>query len=88
MIVEIKKGCKYEIDDEAMDNMELIEAIAETKNDSAAGLSKVLTIILGKEQKKKLYDDLRNEKGRVPVTDVSEAIIKIMNSFGDKGKNS
>lgn len=88
MIVEIKEGCVVEVDDEAMDNMELIEAIAETKNDSAAGLSKVLTLILGKEQKKKLYDDLRNEKGRVPVAAVSDAIIKIMNGFGDKGKNS
>lgn len=87
MIVKIKEG-SYEIDDEAMDNMELIEAIAETKSDSAAGLGKVLSIILGKEQKKKLYDALRNEKGRVPVADVSDAIIKIMNSFGDKGKNS
>lgn len=88
MIVEIKEGCKYEIDDEAMDNMELVEAIAETKNDSASGLGKVLSILLGKEQKKKLYDDLRNEKGRVPVADVSDAIIKIMNSFGSKGKKS
>lgn len=88
MIVKIKEGCEYEVDDEAMDNMELIEAIAETKRDSAAGLGKVLTIVLGKEQKKKLYDDLRNEKGRVPVAAVSAAIITIMDSFGDKGKNS
>lgn len=88
MLIEIKEGCAVEVDDEAMDNMELIEAIAETKSDSAAGLSKVLTIILGAEQKKKLYDDLRNDKGRVPVAAVSDAIIKIMNSFGSKGKNS
>lgn len=44
-------------------------------------------MLLGKEQKKKLYDYLRKEDGRVPIAEVGEAVADVMNAFGNAGKN-
>ena len=43
--------------------------------------------LLGKEGKKKLYDHLRDAKGRVPVAAFGAAIGELIRSFS-AGKNS
>ena len=50
-------------------------------------LSKVLTTLIGPEQRKKLYDHLRTEDGRVPVAAASNAFAELVKAF-KAGKNS
>lgn len=83
-----KSGFAYSIDEEVMDNMELVEALAETRDEDPFAIARVTTIIFGKEQKKRLYDHLRNDKGRVPVAEVMNTIEEIFEAFGQQGKNS
>ena len=79
-------GFEFDIPEENLDNMELIDALSEVTDDNQLAISKVAILMLGKKQKKKLYDYLRNEKGRVPIKDATDALIEILN-FNQKGKN-
>lgn len=79
-------GFAYEIPESALDNMELVDAISESEQNPVA-LSTILQLLLGQEQKKRLYDHLRTETGTVPVEAVSTAIADIFSGYGTEGKN-
>lgn len=83
-----KSGFFYSVDDDVMDNMELVEALADATGDNPLAIAKVTEMIFGKEQKKRLYDHLRNEKGRVKVSSVMKIIEEVFGAFGQQGKNS
>ena len=82
----LKSGFKFEIDVESLNDMEFVEALAEADKNGLA-FPKVCKMMLGEEQKNRLYDHLRNEEGRVPITAVHEAIIEIMTTSSDLTKN-
>lgn len=79
-------GFEYEIDSAALDNMELVDAIAEA-DENHLGISKVIRLLLGEKQRNKLYDHLRTEKGTVPVAAVREALLEIFKGSGQQVKN-
>lgn len=73
-----KNGFEFEITDERADNMELIDALADIDDGNLLAVSKVLTLLLGPEQKKKMYDFVRTEDGIVSAQTVSEMIVEIL----------
>lgn len=73
-----KNGFAFEITDEREDNMELIDALADIDDGNLLAVSKVLTLLLGPEQKKKMYDFVRTEDGIVSAQTVSEMIVEIL----------
>ncbi len=81
-------GFEYEINKEMFNNMELLDAFAdlqESDNDVAA-ISKVIRLLLGNEAKKRLYDHVRTEDGRVPVDKVMEEMTYIFTHSDDLKK--
>lgn len=82
-----KSGFKFAIAENVMDNMELVDILADDDTDMSLRVSKITSLILSKEQKKRLYDHHRTEDGRVPVEAVYEDISEIFTSFA-QGKNS
>lgn len=76
-------GFKFSIDPDAVKDMEFIELAADAEENGLL-LPKMIEHILGKEQKKKLYDHVRNSKGRVMVEDVSEEIKDIFNAISSE----
>lgn len=82
-----KTGFSFDVDKENLDNMELLEALNEMEENPVV-LPSICIMILGKDGKRKLYDHLRDEKGRVPVSAVVEEIKDIFEVFGQQGKNS
>ncbi len=79
--VTTAKGFVYEVDEEALDDIELVEELVEmeTKDGSKAG--SVARRVLGEEGKKKLYEDLRTESGRVPLSEVVKTIYEILTAL-------
>lgn len=59
-------GFTYEIEKRRLDDMELLELISEA-DENPVLMPKVLSRLLGVEQKKRLYDFCREEDGNVPV---------------------
>lgn len=78
-------GFTYEIDDQALNDMELLETISEV-DENIMALPKVIGKVLGARQKAAFYDFYRDESGRVPVDKVSAAFVEIMNG-SKQGKN-
>ena len=81
MIAKTESGFEIELDDEAMNDVELVEAIVEMDTDGTK-LFYVADRLLGKEGK-----NLRDAKGRVPVAAFGAAIGELIRSFS-AGKNS
>ena len=79
-----KSGFEYELTDERLNNFELFDVMAEVDENSLL-IPKMLTLLLGKDQKKALYDHLRDEKGIVPIEKVTEEIKEIFDN--EKVKN-
>ena len=74
--------------------MRMVELIALGDDDTAsefqklAASSKILEMLLGKEQKAALYDHIgKSNEGRVPLAELMKAMAEIMNAGGDSLKN-
>ena len=81
-------GFDFEIDDKALDNMELLDAIAEVDADeNPLAISRVISLLLGKEQKKMLYEHCRADDGRVPIDALVKEVANIFEQMGEQGKN-
>ena len=80
-------GFEFEIDGGVLEDMEFVDALAETGNDNPLAFSNVCAMLFGKEQRKRLYDFLRGDDGRVHITAVSDCIREVMDAIGDAGKN-
>ena len=80
-------GFEFSMDEKVLNNMELVDALAEAQDDDPVAISRACLLLLGKETRKKLYDYLRTPDGRVPVEDVSKSMIEIFEVFGKQGKN-
>lgn len=85
---KLKNGFEYEVDDSVTDDMEMVDALAEAQGSNPLAISEVVIKLLGKEQRKALYDAVRREDGTVPVEEVSNSVVKIFEAIGDSGKNS
>lgn len=81
-------GFEFSLNENVLDNMELVDALAETEADNPLAVSKACLLLLGPELRKKLYNHLRTEDGRVPVELVSTEMVEIFSAFGKTGKNS
>ena len=78
-------GFHYKIADDARDDMELLEAFMDIDNGKVSGLKAVIEQLLGAEQKKALYDHIRNkETGRVRASEVMKAIGEILTDAGEQ----
>lgn len=81
-------GFEIEIPQERFDNAELLDALSDLNAGDSIAVSRVLSLLLGKEDKKRLYDHCRAEDGRVPVGALATEIEEIFNSASTASKNS
>lgn len=83
-------GFEYEVNANALDNMELLDAFVDlqTNENDLAAMKTIILLLLGRDGKKALYDHVRVEDGRVPVEKVSAEVAEIFNALGDVGKKS
>ena len=82
-----RTGFEFTVDEAVMNDMELIDALADTMSENPLAFSIVCTKLFGAEQKKRLYEHCR-EDGRVPVEKISEEIADVFKAIGEAGKNS
>ena len=83
---KLKSGFEYEVAEAALDNMELLDTIVEAEENPLA-VSKVVKLLLGDDQRRRLYDHLRTDKGNVSILAVSNAVAEIFQGSGQTAKN-
>lgn len=72
-------GFNYEFDETLFEDLEFIELLAEA-DENGMQFPKFLVRLLGDEQKKKLYDHVRSESGRVSILDVKREVVEMMDT--------
>lgn len=71
-------GFVFKLEDDAVDDMELLEGLIALDNGEYNDLPKTIEALLGKKQKVALYEHYRSKKtGRVSVKKVMTAIAEI-----------
>ena len=94
--VTTSTGFVCELDEERLDDMRFVDVLAVVVDpkarpfDKITGVSTLLTMLLGPEVKKALYDHIGSfHGGRVPRAELEKALEEIMNGAGeDAEKNS
>ena len=84
--VRLDNGLTLEVQDNALDNMELLDDLVDLDEGNGYAISRVVGRILSKEEKKKLYDHLRVD-GVVQISKVVDCMKEIFDKLGDTGKN-
>jgi hypothetical protein len=84
--IRLENGLNLEIQDNALDNMELLDDLVELDEGNGYAISRVVGRILDKEQKQKLYDHLRVD-GVVQISKVVDCMKEIFDKLGNAGKN-
>lgn len=80
-----KSGFSYDIPEEVLDDMELLEGISRI-DENLKALPAVVSAIMG-DRKQALYDHVRKIHGRVSISAVSDEIAQMLSSAGETGKN-
>ena len=70
-----ESGFSIELEESALDNMEVLDALSDLDEGNPLAMSRLVVKLLGKDGKKRLYDHLRTEDGRVPASAVESAIM-------------
>ncbi len=86
---ETKSGFKFEIDPDEVNDIEFLERLGEAGED-VSKMPRIMKEILGEDQRKRMYDHIRNEKGKVPIDaamDIFTEILTIANEARET-KNS
>lgn len=82
-----RSGFPFEVADSKLNNMELLDMLAEADGDNPLAFSGVCKLLFGTEQRQRLYDHLRLEDGTVPLDAVGAAIMDVFAAKGAEGKN-
>ena len=77
-------GFAFKLEDEARDDMELLEMLTAMGKGDLTVMPDVLVSLLGADQKKKLYDHCRGKSGRVSSKRVAEELEGIFKCLGEK----
>lgn len=85
--IMLTNGLELEVNEKSLNNMELLDALEEMAEGNELAISKVVKLMLGNENRKKLYDFIRDKDGRVPLEEVDKCLTEIMNLLGEQGKN-
>lgn len=84
--IKLDCGAEINIDEKDLGNMELLDELVAVDEGDTTALTHIFRLIMSKEDKKKLYDALR-EEGRVPVAKVVAALKELFDKLGEQGKN-
>lgn len=86
MQVVLKDGFSLDIDDKKLDDYELMEALTDIDKGKAARITDAVDILLG-EEKSRLFEHIREEKGYVSMEVVKNALLEVITGLKN-GKNS
>ena len=84
--IKTTSGFECEIDEDTINDMELLEDLLEIDSGNTALFPRALGKLLPKGEKKKLYDHVRTDSGRVPIDAVGDELADIIKELNTKKK--
>lgn len=86
--ISLSCGFETEVDERVLNDMEFLDLVVDFdggEKEKIYAMRKMGDILLGAE-KKRLYDMLRDEDGRVTVDRYGDAMVELMGQLGSKKK--
>ena len=83
-----KTGFEFELDEEAKDDMEFLDALVDFTKGNKARFPELVSIFFGEEQKRKLYEHCRSENGRVLASKVEIELINVLDAIREMSEKS
>ena len=87
MKVKTKEGLEINVNKEAFNDMEALDALVDLNDEDIFAISRICKKVFSKEDRKKLYDFYRDEDGRVKIETFIPVFTEIMESLGEEEKN-
>ena len=87
MQITTQSGFTCDVDPDVLNNMELVDDLAEVQAGNALAISRVCLKILGKDNRARLYNHVRNGAGRVLPDQVDAELGEIHKGMGQAGEN-
>lgn len=81
-----KSGFKYEIDKAMLNDAEFLESFCAIRKGDNTEIFAMIEKLLGKDQKKALYDHVRTESGQVPLNVLTDEIVEIFGALGENNE--
>lgn len=82
-----KSGFEFEVNESIMNDMEVVDALVDIKNQDMEAVSVLVGKLFNREDKKRLYNHVRTEDGRAPIDAVMAEVNEIIQYNGEEGKN-
>lgn len=82
--IKTSTGFCWQVDEEAANDMELLESLIAIDKGDATALPAVIRQLLGDNGKRALYDHVRKENGRVPADEVGVQVGEILEQLKTK----
>lgn len=79
-------GFEGDIDENAVNDMEFLDALTELQEGDPTALSKMCSLLFTRDEKKRFYDACRNESGRAEPERVSEQLTELLKQLTNKKK--
>lgn len=81
---ETKSGILFEIEEDALDSMELVDALSDLDDDPGSGIVHVSDLLFTRAGKKKIYKQLERANGRkVKVSDFTAFLAEAFDAIKD-----
>ena len=88
-------GFRYEFDEARLDDMRFVDVLATVLDpegspfERASGVSRLITMLIGPEMKKALYEHIgQAHEGRVPQAELEKALEEIMAGAGEDAEKN
>lgn len=87
-MTHVKLSCGFEadVDETAASDIEFLDALTDMQDGDPTGMSRLIGMLLGKDNKKRLYDAVRDETGRASVDAVGAQLTELLGQLVSKKK--
>lgn len=82
--IETSTGFSCNVNELAADDIEFLDLLCDLDDGEIKAYRKVLKKLLSDDDIKRLFDHVRTEDGRVPVSAISAELVDIIKSLGKK----
>ena len=85
MLIKLDNGLELEMDKELLNDMRVLDLMAE--DDNPTSYPKLVNLIMGKDQKQKVYDFISKENnGRIPIEQFRPIFEELLIKMGEQDK--
>ena len=87
MLIKVTEGLEVNVDKTCFNDMEMLDILVDLDSGDPLAVSKMCSRMFSKEDKKKLYNHLRDENGTVKTEVFVPVVMDIMKQLGEEEKN-